>query len=1034
MVADLYIAWAHYFDVIDDFERAKSVYQKGRDARAAPIDHLKQIYERFQYSVGQRIVRKEEYRQEFLTDMEARRNAFTSLRSLKRSKVGSIRTGSAVKSLRPGQVTQSQPRSALSTSNAPLTVYEGKSETVEATPQPYRSVVEEIESSAIENNIEPGPWSKAASNRKSVYAKVNRNSTLKLAIFEDETEQPAIDRTPFPTGNENPGTVPKDHARKNRPQTEFTVPAYVEDQIEPNTLPEYPKSHCHPTETKDFSLEEFRLYKRMKRGMELRQISKTFLEEKFKCWGIGNQAPTRVLRNFPRTNQPQLDMETERPDISSIPETENFLCSLENFYPPELNTEISYEELHRHQSIDNNANDGMDETVCIRGRQSFGVAHTRKSIATGGRKSIMPSAYDKGFNSRNSTIVEDSSSDMEIDDWVENHKRQEKVSAGVSVEKRVENDRKRETPVAVPVVKVADLPKTQWSVFTDDAQNPTKNTSPIFSCKATPSTVDSSIKSKEIFAIPQVPISRSIKTSETTSETPAKSALPERSMYAIGPETGAIRKTIRKSLVAENAIPILANQHVQFNRQFGNNENTDLDYSLCTQAFNVNLAEQMASTPVAARRMEPLSEQIRAQDTQPPLKLSTIMETTEGSAHTISTKSSTQFSSPEDDELSKQSNVTIRTKFTVCLDDDVTGTFQNTSQLRPMEEFTGNSYANVLSGATNHLRNVERTLPSIQLSMLPESTQNEISTTEAAVKDVPSKSYPFPIFEDTQTITNVSPEPQPPQNLSTAALSLVPVISTANPTNQFSSKNDLQCSNHSNDGQFNMTSFWVKDEPQSYASSNSVAEDSFAIPIARPNELLPERSRPAETDNNFRAMNRTEDQRQMDLEESFALPNISQCEAVPEPNCTNRTFEADDDDESSESEEEIILVDDTLIDDAPKILHVQSLANNNFVSDSRISISLSEEEMAQHLHQKANMKDELKTASDGGDHDGTVTVTADDSIYFKKNSTLLEPSWIENVRESDLLPDVPNVYQHEQVNLEESRMIIEVVRTDSRSI
>lgn len=86
MVADLYIAWAHYFDVLDDFEQAKAVYQKGLDARAAPIEHLKQIYERFQFSVGQRVVRKEEYRQEFLSTMEAQRNAFTSLHSLKRSK------------------------------------------------------------------------------------------------------------------------------------------------------------------------------------------------------------------------------------------------------------------------------------------------------------------------------------------------------------------------------------------------------------------------------------------------------------------------------------------------------------------------------------------------------------------------------------------------------------------------------------------------------------------------------------------------------------------------------------------------------------------------------------------------------------------------------------------------------------------------------------------------------------------------------------------------------------------------------------
>lgn len=1155
MVADLYIAWAHHFDITDNFDEAQKIFQKGLDARAAPIEQLKQVYERFQMSVSQRILRKDAYRQEFLTTMEEQRHAFTSLRSLKRSKVGSIRTGSAVRSYIPGQVQQNQPTSSMST-NAPLPVYEGASNMNEKTqPQRFTSVVMDIQNSMVENKIEPGPWTKA-SNRKSVFHNTTeRNSTLKFAILEDvDVQQPPIKFGPLPPDNGNLAiNLPPDFVRKSRPQTPFNVPAYVEDSLPPLAIPCYDIFFLQPNKKASFSTEELRWYKRCKS----QNIENAFKKEQDKIWSTDTTVPMRLPPRFVRKNQPFVDMETERPDILSIPKTENFLCKLTELYPKDSTTDVSIEELYRQKYISKSNNDGMDETICVRGRQSFGVKHIRKSIVTGGRKSIMPLANDKGSVTLNlpSTISEDSSSDMEIDDGEEGTHRNEMefgksdtINTNVQSNQPLYNHQSNSAATAsaenvsvlksnsvaitsaenvgvsksnsaalasaenVSVLKQNPVPK--WSIFNDESSNalPTTPTDDEQKSKITeklpvPSwsifkdddasspTIFSSIsktvdpdKTKDVFAVPQRPLSGSSTLAEKRTlewamksadiETPdLKRTILERPQHTIGPHTGAIKKVARKSFIAENAIQ-KSQSPPSSTSPSSNNENTfkspnpldpkkfhesmSLDYSLCTQKFNFNLAEQMVSTPVATRRIEALTEQIRAQDAQPiqPLKsLSTIMETTEGSAHTASTKSSTQFSSPEDDDLSKQSKLLNRTKFVggVTIGSDSDGSEsgdKNDFKSEAIKEFTVNSFVNpnVVVASTNYSCNVEKTLPTIQMSLLLEGAaihnKNDIT---APAKDGPAKNFPFPIFEDTQaTITDVNTtKSQPkstlnesllnffsvtpdPQCLPTTSIPSAPALHTTGPLE--SSSYELQNATHSNDVRFNMPSMWIKDEPHSFTLHDSATEESFAIPSVRESESVAQPS--GETVNEFDIveLHQTKDKlvsftlNDSATEESFAIPNVRQTESVAKPNRTNvgsNTFDLDD---SSDSEEEIILVpDETLCEDIPKIAQVQSLAqpNQNDISescfgvDTRISISISEDEAAAHC----NIKQEMKNIPNA---DATLADAAncDQSIYFKHNSILIEPSWIENEGEQ-ALPEEFNIYQHEKVNLEESRIFIE---------
>lgn len=107
MCADLYIAWAYYYDAINNFKQAEAVYQKGLECRAQPYEELVQAHATFKNSIPNRMLYDDELsKQQFKSTLDERRNALTSLRAHKKHHVGSIRTGAAVKHATPGIVNQ----------------------------------------------------------------------------------------------------------------------------------------------------------------------------------------------------------------------------------------------------------------------------------------------------------------------------------------------------------------------------------------------------------------------------------------------------------------------------------------------------------------------------------------------------------------------------------------------------------------------------------------------------------------------------------------------------------------------------------------------------------------------------------------------------------------------------------------------------------------------------------------------------------------------------------------------------------------
>ena len=121
LCAELYIAWAYYYDAVDNFAKTEEVFQKGLRAGAEPKAELEQAHKLFGFSMSQRLLHKDECSKlKFQTSLNERRNALTSLRTSRKKHVGSIRTGLAVKSYQPGTVNQENvPRNvATGSSNA----------------------------------------------------------------------------------------------------------------------------------------------------------------------------------------------------------------------------------------------------------------------------------------------------------------------------------------------------------------------------------------------------------------------------------------------------------------------------------------------------------------------------------------------------------------------------------------------------------------------------------------------------------------------------------------------------------------------------------------------------------------------------------------------------------------------------------------------------------------------------------------------------------------------------------------------------
>lgn len=399
MIADLYLCWAHYYDYCDNFEKAESIYRKGLDARAQPLDSLEQAHKQFGFSMSQRLLYKDDVRrQEFRSSMEEKRLALTSLRAHKHKHVGSIRTGSAVKSHNPGRV--QQPGGSGLSENRQVKVFddshaEPMSPTSSGAASASTSVVQTILNSTKkqENLREPGPWNKAKIKSKPLFTGAPSSSAstkLAFSILEDDDD----DLIPMADGENNYARgiqLPSGFARSNLPQkNDFDIPIHRDDEIHKSRLFKYDKFMVFPSEKMSFSLEELNAYKWFKKN----NIENHFTRTQAKVWENGYGIPIRLPPDFKRKNRLQEDdMELSQFDPKAIAPGRAFCFKIDLIYAP--NEEYSPEEILQAKWINgelrSQKDTDMELTIAFERREDvYKEEIKRRSMALGGRKSILP--------------------------------------------------------------------------------------------------------------------------------------------------------------------------------------------------------------------------------------------------------------------------------------------------------------------------------------------------------------------------------------------------------------------------------------------------------------------------------------------------------------------------------------------------------------------------------------------------------------------------------------------------------------------
>lgn len=316
MVADLYLAWAYYFEAVGSFAKADEIYKMGLGARAQPLEMLKhaQTQLHIMAAEGVRCQGDEEYNSKLLAHMGERRFALTSLRGqTKKQVVGSLRTDAAVKSRTPGLVLQSNAQTQSSNVGPvhilPDAMEESSTGLANASsvglPQ-MKSVVESA-IKAQENICEPGPWSQcgqakdATKKQGSLFSKKEIASEPGFEICEDSLDGSQLDDE----GEELPKLqLPTGFVRRNEPQDDWQVPMTIAE--ESKAVPMYIKKFVYPPALpQEFSLEEVRTYKWWTRRM-IRPDDVRVLREMDSFMGAIN-----LPENFAAHNQPQTPFNVE---------------------------------------------------------------------------------------------------------------------------------------------------------------------------------------------------------------------------------------------------------------------------------------------------------------------------------------------------------------------------------------------------------------------------------------------------------------------------------------------------------------------------------------------------------------------------------------------------------------------------------------------------------------------------------------------------------------------------------------------------
>lgn len=348
-VADLYICWAHWFNIAADFTHANQIYTLGFKADAQPFDLLKRAYDAFVVNKSKRNsnTAKPGYEEKVRSQLQRKYDDFISL-DLAQESVETATGGSHIKV------------SAFNHPEAYAIPSVGREIVIPMTPErkPTSSLMQQIVNSC---SARKKPLEPRRTQHQSVANRLN---------FDQEEYSPiplADPENMYIRGIQ----LPRNFVTHNLPQRVAIVPPVRDDDLTTTEsdvlkLPNYDKIMLLPSTDKSYSPEELMAYRWYKR----QNINNQFTAEMDKVWSVGWNVPFRhgewlVRRNLPQRDQDQHQTEETHSEYTMADGMWRFAFDIRQLYPTDRDSkeEFSREEWLRQKRIKSSKNVGGKSSV-----------------------------------------------------------------------------------------------------------------------------------------------------------------------------------------------------------------------------------------------------------------------------------------------------------------------------------------------------------------------------------------------------------------------------------------------------------------------------------------------------------------------------------------------------------------------------------------------------------------------------------------------------------------------------------------------
>ncbi|EFA04692.2 mitotic checkpoint serine/threonine-protein kinase BUB1 beta [Tribolium castaneum] len=276
--ADMYRAWAYYYEATGDFQNAHIIFEYAKKELAQPFSDILRAHESLVLAAGRHMIYGPNER-----DLSEKRQALTSLQTFKPGQVGSVRSAASENPLTLGAPIAGR-------SNACIPVYEDKGQEVKGAEAGPISIIAAAKRQEVpkENTLKPGQWTTVVLKSKSGQRNCGGNpDRASIPIYEDQEEglKGAECSSFVSTGQELP--TDKQELGKLKPLVQGSGPDLVSilegrkrtndfvsktfenysDWIVSLTIPEpkddriipmYPKAKVYSEVNTEYSLEELR--------------------------------------------------------------------------------------------------------------------------------------------------------------------------------------------------------------------------------------------------------------------------------------------------------------------------------------------------------------------------------------------------------------------------------------------------------------------------------------------------------------------------------------------------------------------------------------------------------------------------------------------------------------------------------------------------------------------------------------------------------------------------------------------------------